>query len=72
MKRVILKINTSGEIEVFTSLKTLTDKYPELLKVKDSIIYYLTRKKTDYITKDFTLRRVLVNDSTYEARIWAI
>ena len=28
MKRAILKINTSGKIDVFTSLKKLYDKYP--------------------------------------------
>ena len=51
MNRAILKINTSGKIEVFTSLKPLTDKYPEMLKIKDSIIYYLTRKRVDYVTR---------------------
>jgi len=63
MKRVILKINTSGKIEVFTSLKKMFDKYSELLKVKENIITHLTRKQIDYVSDDFTLRRVIVNET---------
>ncbi len=63
MKRAILKINTSGKIEVFTSLKKLYDKYPEIKKFTENIDTYLTRKKTDYVTDTFIIRRVFVNET---------
>lgn len=63
MKRVILKINASGKIEVFTSLRKLYNKYPEIEKFSENIDTYLTRKKEDYISATFTIRRVLVNET---------
>ncbi len=64
MKRAVLKINTSGKIEVFTSLKPLYDKYPEIEVFEENIDTYLTRKKQDYDLIDgFILRRVFVNET---------
>jgi len=61
MERTILKINTSGEIEVFTSLRKLYDKYSEIEKFSENINTYLTRKKQDYVASNYTIRRVGVN-----------
>ena len=61
MERTILKINTSGEIEVFTSLSKLYDKYSEIEKFSENINTYLTRKKQDYVASNYTIRRVGVN-----------
>ena len=63
MKRAILKINTSGKIEVFTSLRKLYDKYTDIENFTENIDTYLTRKKQDYVTDTFTLRRVFVNET---------
>ena len=63
MKRAILKINTSGKIEVFTSLRKLYNKYPEIEKFSENIDTYLTRKKTDYVSDTYILRRVFVNET---------
>ena len=63
MKRAILKINTSGKIEVFTSLRKLYDKYSEIEKFSENIDTYLTRKKQDYVSTDYTIRRVFVNET---------
>jgi len=62
MDRAILKINTSGKIEVFTSLEPMFIKYEHLRAKKSSMVNYLTRKKQDYVADDFTLRRVFVNE----------
>jgi len=63
MKRIILKINVNGSIEPFTSLRKLYNKYPEIEKFTENIDTYLTRKKADYVSDDYTLRRVLVNET---------
>lgn len=63
MKRAILKVNTSGKIEVFTSLRKLYDKYPEIEKFTENIDTYLTRKKQDYVSEAYTLRRCKVNET---------
>lgn len=70
MNRAILKINTSGakvgtpeEIEVFTSLRKLFNKYLDIEKHDDSIVDYLTRRKTNYVSDNYTLRRVFVNET---------
>jgi len=61
MKRIILKINVSGSIEPFTSLRKLFDKYPEIEKHSDSIEHYLSRLKADYVSVKYTIRRCIVN-----------
>ena len=63
MKKVILKINISGEIEVFSSLRKLYYKYPKIGKLTENIDTYLTRKKEDYVSGTYTLRRVFVNET---------
>ena len=61
MKRIILKINVSGSIEPFTSLRKMFDKYPEIEKFSDSIEHYLSRLKSDYVSETYTIRRCIVN-----------
>lgn len=63
MKRAIIKINTSGKIEVFTSLRKLYNKFPEIEKFTENIDTYLTRRREDYVTKKYIIRRVLVNET---------
>ena len=63
LNRAILKINISGQIEVFTSLEKLYNKYPEIKSKKENIVNYLTRKKTDYVSENYKLRRVVVNET---------
>ena len=63
MKRVILKINNSDKIEVFTSLETLFLKYESLRELKFKIDYRISKLKVDYITDNFTIRRVSVNET---------
>ena len=61
MKRIILKINVSGSIEPFTSLRKMFDKHPEIEKFSDSIEHYLSRLKQDYVSELYTIRRCIVN-----------
>ena len=63
MKRAILRINTLSKIEVFTSLRKLDDKYSEIERFSENIDTYLTRKKTDYVSADYTIRRVFINET---------
>jgi len=63
MNRAVLKINTPGKIEVFTSLRKLYNKYPDIEEFTENIDTYLTRKKEDYVSDDYTLRRVFVNET---------
>jgi len=60
MKRIILKINASGSIEAFTSLKKFFDIYTSELKFKANIETYLSRKKEDYVSTEYTLKRIEV------------
>lgn len=63
MNRVILKINTSGKVEVFSSLKGFEEKYPAYWeKFHHSIKHYISRKKTFYKSKigGFILQRLFV------------
>lgn len=50
-------------IECFTSLKPFYEKYPDFLKVKDSITYYLSRKKIPFETDTIRLLRCEVQKS---------
>lgn len=61
MKRQILKINTDGTIEIFTTLPRLFENYPEIKKHKDNIDTYFSRLKKDFVKGDYTLRNVEVN-----------
>ena len=63
MKRIILKINVDGSIEPFTSLEKLFVKHENLRAKKSTIEYYLTRKKTEYVSENYKLRRVVVNET---------
>jgi len=63
MKRVILKVNTPGKIEVFTSLETLFVRYEKLRELKFKIDYRISKLKVDFITDNFTIRRVAVNET---------
>ena len=60
MKRIILKINASGSIEAFTSLKKFFDIYINELQYKSNIETYLSRKKEDYVSTEYTLKRIEV------------
>jgi hypothetical protein len=61
--RIILKINVNGSIEPFTSLEKMFCKYPELRAKKSSMVSYLTRKKVDFVSDAYTLRRCFVNET---------
>lgn len=63
MKRIILKINVSGSIEPFTSLRKMFNKYPEIEKYSDSIEHYLSRLKKDYVSELYYIRRCIVNET---------
>ena len=63
MKRIILKINVDGSFEPFTSVEKLFIKYEHLREKESSISNYLTRKKQDYISETFKLRRCIVNEA---------
>ena len=60
--RKIVKINSTGEtpVEVFHSLKTFFEKYPQYEKNKDNINSYLSRKKIPFSIDNFTLYRIVV------------
>ncbi len=60
MKRIIIKINVSGNIEAFTSLKKFFDIYTNELQYKSNIETYLSRKKEDYVCAEYTLKRIEV------------
>ena len=61
MSRIILKINVDGSIEPFTSLEKMFKKYTKLRVKKSSMVNYLTRKKVDFVSDTYTLRRCKVN-----------
>ena len=63
MKRAILKINTSKNIEVFTSLETLFKKHESLRKFKYNIKYQISRLKHEYKATDFVIRRVVIDEA---------
>jgi len=58
--RVILLKKTTGEDEIFSSLRPFFDKYPELKKDRDSIYYALSRKRVPFTGKGFVLKRLPV------------
>ena len=62
MKRIILKSNSNGSIEPFTTLPELFEVYPALEKEYDNIVSYFSRKKKPYdVHQDFTLTRQFMN-----------
>ena len=61
MNRIILKVNTSGSFEVFTSLQKFFDKYEHTESQKNAVRHVIVRKKGIFSTENYQLLRVEVN-----------
>lgn len=60
MRIIILQIKKSGKLIGFSSLESFLEDFENYRDKKDTIVYYLTRKKTFFEDSEIKLQRIRI------------